>query len=595
MVPPRLFTSSILLLIGMTFSSGAAAQSATSGGLTGVVTDPSNAVVPDAKVELTENAKGITQEKSTSPNGEYAFFFVPPGNYTLKVAHAGFQTTKQILDVNVGPPSTLNIRLLIAGTSSTVTVTEQAPLIHAENGDAASTMSALQVAQVPNPGNDLTYIAQTSPGAIMDTDGGNGNFSILGMPGVSNMFTLNGMSYTDIGININMSGASDLTLGTNSVQEATIVSNGYTGQFGVLAGSAVSYITKSGGNQFHGNAIYFWNGSVLNANDWINKATGGARPRDNANQWAGSIGGPIKKDKLFFFFDTEGLALLIPVGPVSVVLPSTQFEAATIANIDAKFGAASASDSFYKQIFNLYNGAPGAATALPGGPSPSQDPTGCTGFIGPNHLGTTVPCAVHYETILARPTNDMLVSGRVDWNIRSADRLFLLLDYTHGHQATTTDPISSVFNVNSTQPWWQGQLGETHTFSPSAVNQFLLAGWHISALFGPDNPSMAQAAFPTSLAWAVTGTFTNVGASADVHFGFKTTQYQFSDDFIKTAGSHKLGFGASLIRNDHTSFPGVDQGTLIPFSLDAFYQGGTDPATPSSDTTQLDQSFTSQT
>ena len=77
-------------------------------------------------------------------------------------------------------------------------VTEEAPLIHAENGDASSTMSALQIAQVPNPGNDLTYIAQTAPGAIMNTDGGCGNFSILGMPGTSNLFTLNGMSYTDI-------------------------------------------------------------------------------------------------------------------------------------------------------------------------------------------------------------------------------------------------------------------------------------------------------------------------------------------------------------------------------------------------------------
>ena len=593
MIPPRFLTFSILLLASITLSRGAAAQSATSGGLTGVVTDPSNAVVPDANVELTDNAKGITQEKATSSTGEYAFFFVPPGNYTLEVAHVGFQTIRQVLDVNVGPPSTLNIRLLIAGTSSTVTVTGEVPLIHAENGDAASTMSALQVADVPNPGNDLTYIAQTSPGAIMNTDSGTGNFSILGMPGTSNMFTLNGMSYTDISSNGNASGASNLLLGTNSVQEATIVSNGYTGQFGVLAGSAVSYITKSGGNQFHGNADYFWNGSVLNANDWINKATGGPRPFDNANQWAASIGGPIKKDKLFFFFDTEGLILLIPVGPLSVVLPSPQFEAATIANIDSRFGSASASDAFYKQIFNLYNDAPGAATALPGGPSP-QDPTGCTGFIGPNGLGTTVPCAAHYETTLSRPTKDMLFSGRVDWNARPADRLFFLLDYSRGHQATSTDPISSVFNVNSTQPGWQGQLGETHTFSSTAVNQILLAGWHGSALFGPDSPSLAEAALPTLLNWT-TGTFTNVGASQDVPFGYKVTQYQFSDDFVKTWGSHKLGFGASLIRNDNPSFPGVDQGTLVPFSLDAFFQGGTDPATPHSDTTQLGQAFTSET
>ena len=91
-----------------------------------------------------------------------------------------------------------------------------------------------------------------------------------------------------------------------------------------------------------------------------------------------------------------------------MVLPSPQFEAATIANIDSKFGPTSASDAFYKQIFTLYNGAPGARRRMPGGFSPSQDPTGCTGFTLPNGLGTTVPCAVHYETTLGRPTNESL-------------------------------------------------------------------------------------------------------------------------------------------------------------------------------------------
>jgi hypothetical protein len=108
----------------------------------------------------------------------------------------------------------------------------------------------------------------------------------------------------------------------------------------------------------HGNAQYFWNGSVLNATDWITKALGDPRPFDIANQWAGSVGGPIKRSNLFFFFDTEGLRVLLPT-PVQVVLPSSQFEAATIANVDSIFGSASASDAFYKKIFDLYNATPG--------------------------------------------------------------------------------------------------------------------------------------------------------------------------------------------------------------------------------------------
>jgi hypothetical protein len=583
---------SALLLIGLSLSKGTGAQTATSGGLTGVVSDPSNAVVPDAKVELRDTAKGIGQTKSTNLNGEYSFSFVAPGNYTLTVTRSGFRTVNQTLDVGLGPPSTLNVRLVLAGSNSTVKVTEEAPLIHAENGDASSTISSLQVAQVPNPGNELTYIAQTAPGAIMSTDGGSGGqFSILGMPGTSNMFTLNGMSYNDFG-NTTESGATNQLLGTNEVQEATVVSNGYSGQFGVLAGASINYITKSGGNQFHGNALYFWNGSVLNANNWINKATGGSRPFDNANQWAGSIGGPIKKDKLFFFFDTEGLHLLVPQAAQPVVLPSPQFEVATIANIDSKFGPTSASDAFYKQIFNLYNSAPGASRATAGGFS---DPLGCTQqFVGPNGLGTTVPCAVHYETTIGRPTYESLVSGRVDWNIRPTDLLFLLVSYNHGRQASYTDPVSPLFNITSNQPWWQGQLVETHTFGSSAVNQLLLTGWRLSVSSEPDKLSEAVAALPTQLAWYAANTFTNVGSSQGSNTVTKIAQYQVSDDFVKTWGNHKLGFGASFHGHDLSDPFGVDEGTLVPFTLDAFYQGGFDPATPLTDATQLTQSFHSQ-
>jgi hypothetical protein len=345
---PRPFLS-LILLLALALSNSLNAQNATSGGLTGVVTDPSNSLVPDATVELKDNAKGIIQTKGTNAVGEYSYSFVAPGDYTLTVTHPGFQTVTQTFDVSLGPPVTLNVRLEIAGARTTVNVTDEAILLHAENGDASSSMSRLQVEQVPNPGNDLTYVAQTSPGAIMDTEGGWGNFSILGMPGTSNNFTLNGMSYTNLGVNINESGATNLFLGLNAVQEATVVSNGYSGRFGTMAGSEVSYVTKSGGDEFHGNASYFWNGSVLNANDWINNATGTKRPRDNANQWAASIGGPIRKGKLFFFFDTEGLNLLVPLTE-QVVLPSSQFQAATIANIDAIFGSTSASDAFYKQF-----------------------------------------------------------------------------------------------------------------------------------------------------------------------------------------------------------------------------------------------------
>jgi hypothetical protein len=134
--------------------------------------------------------------------------------------------------------------------------------------------SQTQISQVPNPGNDLSYVAQTAPGVVQNTQGGNGNFSAYGLPATPNLFTLNGQNENDPFINLNNSGATNLLLGNNDVQEATVVTNGYSGQYGTLAGANVNYVTKSGGNSFHGNALYWWNGDILNANSYFNNQNG---------------------------------------------------------------------------------------------------------------------------------------------------------------------------------------------------------------------------------------------------------------------------------------------------------------------------------
>ena len=590
--------SSLFLLAA--FSNELPAQTTTSGALIGAVTDASKAVVPDAVAEIRDVAKGTVQTAKTDREGVYRFFFLPPGRYTLTLFHEGFQKDTRTVEVLLGPPVSVNVTLEILKGNTTVKVTGETPLLNTENGDVSTTMNQQQISEVPNPGNDLTYIAQTAPGAIMNTEGyffGNfgGNFSISGMPGTSNLFTINGMNFNDTSTNVNASGATNLTLGQNQVQEATIVSNGYSGQFGGAAGANINYITKSGGNNFHGNAVYYWNGSAFNANNWFNNALGTPRPHVNANQWAGSLGGPIRKDKLFFFINTEGLRFFLPV-PAQVVLPSAQFEAATIANIESIFGAGSASDVFYRQMFNLYNGTQGASLATPGSFS---DPLGCNGFVGPDGLGTIVPCAIHFQKTIGQPTYESIISGRVDWNIRSNDRTFVLLQYDHGHQGTYTDPISPSFNVASDQPSWQGQLNETHILGPVAANQFLLAGWSGGATFSVGNPSKTLSVFPTTLNWYSAGSaYTTLGGQDNYflppnHFG--DTQYQLADDFVKTMGNHRLGVGASFV-HIYSVFAQNSQnaiGALAPQSLTAFYFGGVDPYAQHSDFTSLSQSFPS--
>ena len=141
------------------------------------------------------------------------------------------------MNIPLGPPVTANVTLELAKASTTVKVMGEAPLVQAENGDFSTTISQKEISEVPNPGNDLTYIAQTAPGVVMSTDiQGGANFSSLGMPGTSNLFTINGMNDNDNGGNLVMVGELLLLLGQNQIQEATVVSIGYSGQFGGAAG-----------------------------------------------------------------------------------------------------------------------------------------------------------------------------------------------------------------------------------------------------------------------------------------------------------------------------------------------------------------------
>jgi hypothetical protein len=285
---------------------------------------------------------------------------------------------------------------------------------------------------------------------------------------------------------------------------------------------------------------------------------------------------------------------LIPT-TTQVTFPSAAFQTATINNLDTLFGPTSQTVAFYKQIFSLYNGAPGAANAKPGA-NPS-DSIGCFGFTG---LPTGTACSQFFQSGLSNLTHEYQVAGRTDWNISNNDRAFVRVLYDHGEQATFTDPINSLFNTASNQPQWQGQLNETHTFGATMTNQFILSGAWYSAIFNNPNRAAALAAFPSTLSFPFGGIgWTPLGGGefdegdALNPSGRRVTQYQVSDDVSKNFGRHTFKFGTKFRRNDVTDldFGQLTSGLLVPFSLDAFFNGGTDPASPVKNTTGLTQAF----
>ena len=573
----------LLISVPLFFLSELNAQTTASGAVAGVVTDQSLAVIIEAEVEIRNDAKGMTQSTRTDREGVYRFFFVPPGAYRLTVRHTGFREVKRTVNVLLGSAVSVNITLEIAETSSEITVSDEAPLIHAENGDASATVTQHQISEVPNPGNDLTYIVQTTPGVVMNADVPNStgmNFSILGMPSTSYLYSIDGVDNPATGV-------LGLMLGQNQIQEATVVSTGYSGPFGNAAGGNINYITKSGSNQFHVNAQYYWNGRVLNANNWFNNSFGFPRPFDIANQWAGSFGGPVRRDILFFFFDTEGLRVLIP-SIAQVLIPSPEFQAAAIQNIDNRFGATSASHRFYQKVFDLYNSAPGASSATAGSFVPGD--LGCAGPSLVSLLPAGVPCVVHFLANVGAPSQDALTAGRMDWNAATSDRVFLRFQNDSGHTKRLS-PVNSVFDIATQQRWWQIQAVETHTLSATAANQLLFACGRINFSSGVADLAKAVAAVPTHLFFNPPEQLADPGDSFQTRNSL--VQYQISEDFVKTGQKHKVGFGLNLDRLSSKLSLSDDVGWLGT-TLDAFYQGGEDPSSPA-DFSQLFQSFQSRT
>ena len=351
---PAIFA--VLILIGIP---AIQAQSTTSGYVTGSVTDSSKAVIKGATVKLQNTGTSLSLTATSGDDGTYHFDFVPPGNYKIHVDANGFGPWEQTLTVAVGQSATANAQLSIASSATTVEVAAAEASLETEDGNVSTNFNEKQIQYVPNPGQDLTYIAQVSSGVVMNTQAGGGNFSAFGLPGYSNMFTINGMDYLNSFGDNNKSGATNNSLGANEMQSVTVVNNGYSGNYGRLVGSNVNFVTKSGSNQVHGNAIYEWNGSSLNANNFFNNRNNTPRPFDNVNQWAASIGGPIWKDRTFFFVNNEGLRIVLPT-TASANIPSPQFQAATLANLQL---VNPGSVPFYQKMFALYNGAPGASRA----------------------------------------------------------------------------------------------------------------------------------------------------------------------------------------------------------------------------------------
>src|ERR1700684_1840945 len=378
----------ILAVVASVLPSEAVAQGETTSAIVGQVRDTTNAVVPGATVAIANLETGLRRTPKTDDAGRFNFPQLKPGIYSVKAEAQGFEPQQNDnVASGLGQKQTVDFTLKIARSNEVVEVSSEAPLINPENANTSTTLNTSALEDLPNPGGDLTYPLQFSPGALINTAGsgndfvggtnGYGNVEFNGLPALSNGYIVDGLETNDPLTNLHSGLSTNLVLGLNSISEVTVNTLSYAVDQGRYGASQGNYVTKSGSNQFHGNLYELWNCSTFNAADYFTNATpGNHKPRATLNHFGGSVGGSIIHDKLFFFFDSEWVRIALPIVTATTV-PTPAFQNYVLAQLP-RGGTDSITGSvyqpapqlvpFYKKLFSLYGNTGGTSLAVLGCP-----------------------------------------------------------------------------------------------------------------------------------------------------------------------------------------------------------------------------------
>src|SRR5208282_3287868 len=306
-----------------------------SGRILGRVADPTGAVLSAAKITLTNEATGISRDATTNESGDYSFVEVAPGTYTLQFELTGFKKNIQksvIVDVN--QVVTLNSTLQIGGSQETVEVTSEAPQDDTTSTQLGAVINNRSINELPLNTRDTYQFLQAQPGVQSQLGSSGSLFAGSDDPG---SVSVNGGRTRANNFNVNGGDANDQFVNTptidptpDAVEEFRVITNTFDAEYGRNSGSVVNVITKSGGNDFHGNLYEYFRNTVLDSRGYPDTT----KPQLNQNQFGGTFGGPIKKDRTFFFLSfearrirsgTPGQLLNVPTGTPSVTAPTGQF------------------------------------------------------------------------------------------------------------------------------------------------------------------------------------------------------------------------------------------------------------------------------
>jgi hypothetical protein len=583
------------------------------GAITGTVSDPTGAVIPNAQVTLTNTDQGLTLTTTTNGSGVYTFSPVRIGHYSVSTAAAGFTTTKQSnLQVAVGQQLQVNVQLKPGAASQTIEVTTAPPELQTSESSVGQTVSSQTINNLPLNGRNFTFLAQLGAGVNTpqaDTRGNaqSGAFTANGLTPAQNNYLLDGID--------NNSNAVDFLNGTNyivlppldAIQEFKVQTADFSAELGRSAGAVLNATVKSGTNSIHGAVWEFFRNDKLDAADWFEDNSGIGKGELRQNQFGAAIGGPIVKNKLFYFGDYEGLRRVQGNTQSGFTVPTMAERNSAYTNLADLItgqGTSSRADALGRQIplgtildpattravgagaldpvSGLVN--PSASTVYvrdPFGTCPASTTNFSLAGCGLNQLpaGRLDPNAIKLLNLYPLPSSGGLSSNfasspalyehrdafdaRVDYVITQKDQIFSRFSWVDDPQFIP-GPFGGIADGGAFQEGdqsaksYQSASAWTHVFSPSLVNVARVGVNHLlTTRFGAEGTELGipaqygiqgipQTAENGGLPVITMSGLSSLGSSSYLPSDEVSDTLQLTDDLTKVHGQHSFKMGVEF-------------------------------------------------
>ena len=564
------------------------AHASVGGRIEGTVTDPSSAVIQKAQVTARNMATGLTQTTVTGNDGTYAFPVLPVGRYAIQVSFAHFTSyLREGVVVDANSSLTIDATLQSGPQNETVTVTDSAVHVDTTNTQLGEVISGRQMTAVPLDGRSFTDLLSLQPGVAPATsinantvqdvgasvfspsgDLNPGTISINGQREFANAFIVNG---SDVEEDVNM--GTSIVPNLDSIAEFRILSSNFDAEYGEFSGGQINVVTKSGTNEVHGNAFEFLRNTDLDARNYFSPTRGAF----HQNQYGGTMGGPIKRDKVFFFVDYQGTSQSQGIDTGAIPVPSLQDRTGNLSDLASSLTGTVSGPYFASQLSQKlgYSVTAGESYYMPGCSStlrcvfpnaqipqrawsvPAQK---LLSYIPTPNLGSSTFATSSYDQIL----NDNKGGGRVDGNTRFGllSGYYFLDQYTLDNPYPVAQGGASVPGFNA-QYLGQAQLvnlSDTKTFGPNAVNELTLSFMRNNNILGRPQGglgvSLASQGFVTgSGAASIVPLAPQLEGVENVVFnsfslGTNTNElkqvnntYQIADGFSRVIGNHTVKLG----------------------------------------------------